>query len=245
MSTPPGTIEIRQGAHIGWFHPQRAAALTLATLNVDYWRQRAQVRATGSGRGNSFFIDHGDQQWVLRHYQRGGLVGKLVHDYYLGVSVAHSRAMREYALLEQMAASGLPVPRPLVAGCQRRGLLYRADILIERIAAARNLFALLTANAVTASQWRHIGTTVRRFHDAGIDHADLNIHNILLDAAGQCWLIDFDRGRQRRPGGWQANNLRRLLRSLNKEKRKHPALGWQPPHWQLLLDGYHLAPDQQ
>lgn len=238
MTRPHGTIEIRQGQQIGWFHPQRAPALTLSALQVDYWRGNARVRATSSGRGSSFFIDHGEQHWVLRHYRRGGLIGKLIRDQYPGISANRSRAMREYALLEQMAAAELPVPKPLAAGFQRRGLFYRADILLQRIDGAGDLFALLSHDALQVSQWRHIGATVRRFHDASIDHADLNIHNILLDRSGQCWLIDFDRGRKRQPGGWQAANLRRLLRSLRKEKAKQPSLHWQEADWQALLDGY-------
>src|SRR6185312_24099 len=57
---------------------------------------------------------------------------------------------------------------------------------------------------------------VGRFHRAGIWHADLNAHNVLVSPAG-LHLIDFDRGRQRAPAaGWRLANLRRLRRSLLK-----------------------------
>jgi len=56
-----------------------------------------------------------------------------------------------------------------------------------------------------------------RFHREGACHADLNVDNVLMDAQGKLWLIDFDRGTLRTPArGWQLSNLARLRRSLRK-----------------------------
>jgi 3-deoxy-D-manno-octulosonic acid kinase len=50
-----------------------------------------------------------------------------------------------------------------------------------------------------------------------VDHADLNAHNILFDASGQGWMIDFDRSHLRIPAtAWREANLQRLQRSLRK-----------------------------
>ena len=35
------------------------------------------------GRGNTMFVGNVPRQFVLRHYQRGGLLGKLVRDTYI------------------------------------------------------------------------------------------------------------------------------------------------------------------
>ena len=64
--------------------------------------------------------------------------------------------------------------------------------------------------------WAAIGRCLRRFHDFGICHADLNAHNVLLRGRSDVFLIDFDRGRQRRPGLWRDANLVRLRRSIEK-----------------------------
>ncbi|PSD25587.1 3-deoxy-D-manno-octulosonic acid kinase, partial [Stenotrophomonas maltophilia] len=65
--------------------------------------------------------------------------------------------------------------------------------------------------------WEEAGRLIARFHRAGLDHADLNAHNILFDGSGHGWLIDFDRGVIRIPAtGWRERNLKRLLRSLVK-----------------------------
>jgi 3-deoxy-D-manno-octulosonic acid kinase len=57
---------------------------------------------------------------------------------------------------------------------------------------------------------------IKRFHQAGLDHVDLNARNILVDPHGKPWLIDLDRCRLRAAGKWQEANLSRLARSIQK-----------------------------
>jgi 3-deoxy-D-manno-octulosonic acid kinase len=62
-----------------------------------------------------------------------------------------------------------------------------------------------------------IGCCLRRFHAAGVYHADLNARNILVDARGSVWLLDFDRARWVAPNSRRLKkNLQRLLQSLRK-----------------------------
>ena len=64
---------------------------------------------------------------------------------------------------------------------------------------------------------RRFRRLVARFHRAGVDHADLNAHNLLFNPQGKGWMIDFDRGALRIPATrWRENNLMRLQRSLLK-----------------------------
>jgi 3-deoxy-D-manno-octulosonic acid kinase len=65
-------------------------------------------------------------------------------------------------------------------------------------------------------------------------HADLNAHNVLLDAADRVWLVDFDRGELRARGAWTHANLARLERSLVKVS----AGRYRAEHWAALLEGY-------
>ena len=73
---------------------------------------------------------------------------------------------------------------------------------------------------------------------AGVDHADLNAHNILLDSRGVVSVIDFDRGRVRERGAWTVHNLRRLHRSLAKISRQLPPDRFSGEAWECLLAGY-------
>jgi len=189
------------------------------------------------GRGAAWIVPAiGDEagEWVLRHYRRGGLPAKLVSDLYLWPGLALTRPWREWQLLSELHALGLPVPRPVAARVTRAFLGYRGDLITRRIPAARSLAELIRDRA--GIPWREIGACIRRFHAAGVWHADLNAHNILVDQETAVWLIDFDRGERRRPApGWQQANLERLSRSLRKlgvdEGALHEA-------WGALLGGY-------
>jgi serine/threonine protein kinase len=86
--------------------------------------------------------------------------------------------------------------------------------------------------------WITIGRCIRAFHDLGVCHADLNAHNIMLVGDDSVYLIDFDRGRLRRPGLWCDGNLVRLRRSLEKITYKMPPEHFSEADWHGLLDGY-------
>ncbi len=238
MNRPAGFVEIRQGTDICWLREDSLPSLSSDVFEPSFWQARNAITGTATGRGTTWFVRHGEHELVLRHYRRGGLFGRLVKDLYAGLNAGSSRAMRELALLAEMRTQGLPVPEPIGARLRRVGPLYRADLLIRRITAAKDLLAVLQSTALTASQWQQIGAMIKRFHAAGIDHTDLNIHNILLDNDGQSWLIDFDKCGRRPPGGWQQANLARLRRSLDKEKRIDPGLHWSGAEWKDLLVGY-------
>lgn len=204
------------------------------------WQDRVAGHA-GRGRGQVRFVTAGGTQWALRHYCRGGLIGRLVSDRYAWCGAERTRAFREWRLLAQLHAAGLPVPRPVAAGWIRHGLLYSADLATVRIPAAAPLSARL-AEGVDVD-WDRIGRVLHDFHAAGACHADLNAHNVLLDAEGQPWLLDFDRGRLRPPGSWQAANLQRLRRSLEKIAGEPGAPPFDSSDWERLLSGYGAGRD--
>lgn len=179
-----------------------------------WWRERGALLGEASGRGRAYFLDGGDTEWVLRHFRRGGLVGRLVHDRYLFTGVNRSRPFREARLLARLADSGLPVPRPVAARVAVDLPFYRGDLISERVP-GEPLSRWLKRDETDAALFRSVGRVVRRFHEHGVFHADLNAHNILV-SEGEIHLIDFDRGGIRRPGRWQQANMVRLTRSLHK-----------------------------
>ena len=196
------------------FDPARMRQATPALLDPAGWSGRAAPVQQG-GRGAAWFVQGEGVDAVLRHYRRGGLMARLGRRRYAWFGEAQVRSLAEFRLLAGLRAEGLPVPAPLLAGYWRRGLHYDAAIVVERIPGARSLASWLDADA-DAAPWETIGTMLARFHRAGLDHADLNATNILVDGAGQPWLIDFDRSRRRGDGGWRRGNLDRLARSLAK-----------------------------
>jgi 3-deoxy-D-manno-octulosonic acid kinase len=196
----------------------------------------APAGVAGRGRGRVVFLDARDGQWAWRHYRRGGLFGRLVADSYLWLGAGRTRSAQEWHMLARLRHLGLPVPQPVAAAWHRRGPWYRADLVTRRIPDAMPLSGRLAAGG--AVDWNAIGAMLWRFHDAGACHADLNAHNILLDRDGGAWLLDFDRGRWRRPGRWQGRNLERLQRSLRKIAREPDAPAFDAGGWRELLEGY-------
>ncbi|MCB1998586.1 MAG: 3-deoxy-D-manno-octulosonic acid kinase, partial [Rhodoferax sp.] len=202
----------------------------------------------GSGRGTVWWQRTGDHVLLLRHYRRGGLVGRLIHDRFLREPRGRSRAMAEFALLQRLLGWDLPVPRPAAARWQPAGPLhYRADILVQRLDGAQDLSVTLQQRPLRAEEWQAVGAAIGALHAHGVDHADLNCHNLMhapdeaAPAAGRVWIIDFDRGAVRAPGPWQAANLERLRRSLRKEAGRLARWHWAEDDWPALLAGYQSA----
>ena len=188
--------------HARWFEPQ-------------HWLARDAARATHGGRGASWFVD-GVEPWVLRRYRRGGWVGRWIRDRYLWTGEPRARPVAEWRLLAWAHDAGLPVARPVAACLARSGPFYRAALITARVA-GRSLAERAGAGAPDARDWTAAGAAIRRCHDAGLDHADLNLHNVLVGDDGAVWIIDLDRGARRSgPGAWAARNLARLARSLDK-----------------------------
>jgi 3-deoxy-D-manno-octulosonic acid kinase len=208
-------------------------------FDPEHWRARGALSATSQGRGSAWFVRSGGEKWVLRHYSRGGLVGRIVRDSYLWTGESRVRAFRELRLTQALQEMGLPVPAPVAAAYRRAGVSYRCDLITRRIEGAAALSARLAAAPLSADRWREIGAAIARFHDAGVDHADLNAHNILLGGAGGVSLIDFDRGCLRTAGAWRHDNMARLRRSLLKIQESLPADRFDPQCWQFILNGYH------
>lgn len=202
-------------------------------FDPEHWREVGEVIEPNGGRGSAWFVRDQRCDWVLRHYRRGGLVARLVKDRYLYTGLDQARSIAELNLLHSMAEQGLPVPEPVAARVRRSGLFYRADILVRRLKGTRTLAQGLGKSR--SIDWNELGNCIKQFHAAGICHRDLNAHNVLLGE--RTYLIDFDRAIKRSGGGWQQQNLQRLLRSLRKITGERfddlVAAGWTE-----LLDGY-------
>jgi 3-deoxy-D-manno-octulosonic acid kinase len=206
---------------------------------IDSLRRCAPAGLAERGRSRVIFVAAPAGEWALRHYRRGGLYGRIVPDSYAWLGVERTRCVREWRMLARLLELGLPVPRPVAAAWRRVGLRYRADLVTQRIPSAVPLSSRLAQGE--AVDWRGIGAVLWRFHAAGACHADLNAHNIMLDAAGAAWLLDFDRGRFRTPGAWREANLARLERSLRKIARDAEMPPFSAAGWGMLLAGYAEA----
>jgi 3-deoxy-D-manno-octulosonic acid kinase len=216
--------ELRETPEAKWFD---AAA----------WRLGGAVAIETSGRGQVLIVPHGSDTWVLRHYRRGGLVARFIDDHYLWLGAERTRAFREWRLLRELRAAGLPVPNPVAAHVYRTGAIYTADIITSYLRDTQKLSWFIAQSRAPAECWRRVGSMIRAVHDHGVDHPDLTAHNVLLDAAGNPFLVDFDNARVKPAGEWQRLGLERFNRSLRKVALE-TGTEFDAAAWRELTAGY-------
>ena len=230
------TSPIRDGAML--FDPTLMGPGDAQLFEPDAWRANGSVESTAGGRGTITFLRDAGRRWVLRRYRRGGWVARLLGDRYLWTGESRTRGFCEYRLLKQLAVWQLPVPDAVAASYRRVGRFYRAELLTVELPTRLTLAQALASAALPAARWQSIGQCIKRFHLHGVQHADLNAHNVLLSGADEVWLLDFDRGRIRERGLWEQAVLARLERSLRKVTHELPVGRYGATEWRELLDGY-------
>ena len=209
-----------------------------------FLEQHQLITGTAQGRGTTYFFDWEAHQLVLRHYLRGGWVGKFNPEFYLNTQLEKTRPYQEWKMLCELQKLGLPAPKPAAMRIVSGGLFYSADLLMHQLQGVTPLCDLLLQGEVR--HWQKIGKVIRQFHNAGVYHDDLNCHNILLREE-EVFLIDFDKchiqPNSSATDQWKGKNLQRLLRSLNKQQGIAKAAGqsfnFSTVAWDDLLQAYN------
>jgi 3-deoxy-D-manno-octulosonic acid kinase len=204
----------------------------------EHWRGQGAVAGQAQGRGSVLFLETDFGPAALRQYLRGGWAARVSRDRYRFSGFERSRPMNEYKLLEKLSTAGLPVPEPLAAICIREGACYTGWLMTRRLMDVSPLADVIESHREDPGLWLKAGACIRRFHDFGLIHADLNARNILVGEDDRIFLIDFDRSRVRTgDSSAYSANLRRLHRSLQKLWPK-AFRGYLEPCWTALLKGY-------
>jgi len=172
------------------------------------------------GRGRLVRIELGGIRLLAKTMRHGGLLGSLLADRFVG----DGRARELVALLADLAARGLSTPRFAFARARRdRGGFVRLDFATHELADARDGLAFLRAGPTPAARRaavRAAGRTVRALHDAGVEHADLNVKNLLVrdGPPAEAFVIDLEKSRRDASISRAAavRNLERLARSVEK-----------------------------
>ena len=225
-------------SHVMLFDAEHFSEPTPKWFSGQYWQAQNAITGQAIGRGTTYFFEHNKNEYVLRHYRRGGLIGKMLSDQYLYTGLEQSRAWQEFTLLQHMRTLDLACPAPIAAMLNKRGLYYQADLISTKIPNAQDLHHILLNQSLPEDVWQKIGQTIAEFHNQQIYHHDLNIHNIMLDNEQKAWLIDFDKCAVKRGDEWKNSNIQRLKRSFEKEQRLHK-IHWQTADWQALLSAYN------
>jgi 3-deoxy-D-manno-octulosonic acid kinase len=211
-----------------------------AWFDAAQWRRGGAIAVETSGRGAALIVAHGSDTWVVRHYRRGGFVARFIDDHYLWSGIEQTRAFREWRLLRKLNDAGLPVPNPVAAHVYRTGPIYTADIITSYLPDTRKLSSFIAQGRAPAECWRRVGAMIRAVHDRGVDHPDLTAHNVLLDGAGNTFLVDFDNAYVKEPGEWRRLGMERMNRSLRKVALE-TGTDYDAAAWRELEAGYATA----
>ncbi len=220
-----------------------AYRFSVSDFDLDRWTADKKSQILTGGRGGSVKIILDDQPCVLRKYLRGGWMQNLLVDRYFWTGLENCRAYREHRVVEHALSHGLPVPTVLAYCISRTGIFYRSSIISRFIDNQGTLAAYLTGQMLSSDDWSRLGRLINQMHLAGIDHADLNSNNILIDDEMNFFLIDFDKASIRlKPGAWCRRNIERLLRSLAKisasTRDQGQSFHFNDNDWQSFLSGY-------
>lgn len=215
---------------------------TRRDFELSWWQSQANSEALSGGRGGSQKIHIQDQFFVLRQYLRGGLMAKFLHNQYLWTGFIHCRPFCENRVVNIAIDKKLLVPQVAAFLVQRTGFFYRAAIISSYIVSQGTLASFLYERELPERQWTELGLLIKRLHQAGIYHADLNANNILIGKEMSFHLIDFDKAKiMPKEGAWRQQNINRLLRSLKKIQtrriQQNLAFHFNDDHWMALLSG--------
>ena len=198
MAPPPPGFErhAASGAEVLLRTDVAAALLACGIADPDTLRLRAD--ATYRGRGKPFGVEvDGAGRVFVRPYLHGGMLGRVTGDLHAG----DGRFAEEVQAHLDAAAAGVPVCE--VFGYVSRpagGVFRRGWLVLRELPGARDLRDVLTGD-LAPSRRRELlaaaGHAMRALHDAGFDHPDLHLRNLLLDDAGALRVLDLDRVRRR------------------------------------------------
>ena len=194
---PPGFSRRSTGGAETVLRDDVALAL-LAAGAAEPESMRARAAAEFEGRGRPFSVEvKGVGRVFVRQYLHGGALRRVTGDRYRN----DARFVGELRALAGARSAGVPVPEALGVVSRPAGLSTRRGWLLAReVADARDALAFLASRPSAAR--RHgvlaaAGRAMRRLHDAGFEHPDLHLKNLLVTARGDVLVLDLDAARRR------------------------------------------------
>jgi 3-deoxy-D-manno-octulosonic acid kinase len=129
---------------------------------------------------------------VIKSYARGGWIRYLIKQRYL--KLGKTRAQIEFELLQVVRNLGINAPEPVVYA-HRGCIFYRAWLVSRAIKHPLSLALLsLKDEKKTRQAMESVIGQISLLIQNGILHVDLHPGNIVVDGAGQIFIVDFDKG---------------------------------------------------
>ncbi|MGA9723234.1 MAG: lipopolysaccharide kinase InaA family protein [Candidatus Binatus sp.] len=189
-------------------------------------RQLAELTSSSEvGAGNresAFRIDLGGVELYARRGRRGGMIGSILSDVYVGMA---PRPLTELSLTIEAMRRGIPVAEPMGAIVEWIGPALYRGVFLTRAIRGMTLWEFVKTDddpTVRSHVLAQARAAIDVMHDKGLFHADLNLHNLLVTRARDSFtvvIIDLDKARlfdaPLSPSMRRANAAR-LIRSARK-----------------------------
>jgi 3-deoxy-D-manno-octulosonic acid kinase len=149
------------------------------------------------GRAEPFIakIDgiYGIGKVVIKHYIRGGIIGKFIKKKY--IKIKNIRSESEYIYLNQALSIGVNAPKPLIFAYKGR-FIYKAWLVTEYIQNSVSLIELIESDKKKAyNLLNYLNLSIKKLIENKIYHVDLHPGNVLIGEGGKVYLIDFDKAK--------------------------------------------------
>lgn len=218
IAAPAGFVRHARGDALVVVAEELAAAAFAAGLDRPWDVVAPRPAGPGTGRGPRGLVRLASGDALLvKQYLRGGVPAKLNPDRYFGLR----RFASELAVGRAARAAGLPVgeTRGVVFRPARPG--WRAWGLVRLIDEATDLARLFGAAPGRADRvtWQRALAVIEAAHEAGLEHGDLNLGNLVARPDGAVFIVDLDRARWWNgpvPARQRARVMARLARSVRK-----------------------------
>jgi 3-deoxy-D-manno-octulosonic acid kinase len=222
--TPPGFQLIRSQQGFLIVHERLRDAFTEGGFtDAAAWLARLSSTPGQSGRGASAVVQLGGASLRIKQLRRGGLAagvhGERFHD--------RRRLLDNLELPLVVGERGIPTAAPRALLIESTlGAGFRGWLATEELSGMYDAADLVRRDPQRADRrWLPAMSLVRRMHDAGIEHRDLNLGNLMIadEAERQPAIVDFDRARLH-AGPLSFRLRQKALRRLERSyvKIRHP-----------------------
>lgn len=208
------------------------------SLDILKYGSSKQLISLTRGRNGVFLFQLGDRmQALFKLYSHGGIFCNIFSNSLLFTN----RFLHEFNLYINILKNNLPVPEYLGGFWIKKYGLYKCGIITKYIPSATTLEEFLNSDSFPLSKKQKIlnqcGSIIRKMHDTGILHNDLQLRNILIDTdTNSIFLIDFDKAKSK-------TNLNNFYRSQNllRLKRSFIKRNIDLTFFNILLSGYGIS----
>ena len=161
-------------------------------FNTDYISKEGLIKSEINGRGKTPEIEFEGRRLFLKHYIRGGFAAKISYDKYFFDSIASTRSVKEYNILNNLFSKELPVPKPAALQVIINKFTYTADLITCKIENVGTLHDFIMNSKMNSNLWDALESTLEKFYNENVYHSDLNSKNVLIDKNNNFHLVDFD-----------------------------------------------------